>query len=85
MLIHGKRVFAIPTFRHTAIHPQPATRPLIDSAEGKIFMIKLQCIYQPPSESIGRLVNRFINPGEKINPVIQAYMLLLNLYIFRTW
>lgn len=85
MLIHGKHTFAIPTFKHMAIHPQPATRPLIDSAKVKIFMIKLQCLYQPLSERIGRFVDRFINPGEKIKPVIQAYMLLLNIYVFRTW
>jgi len=84
MFIHGKHIFAIPIFKHVAIHSQPATRPLIDSAKVKNFVIRLQCLYQPPSERIGGVVNRFINPGEKINPVIQAYMLLLNIYGFRT-
>lgn len=85
MLIHGKHIFAIPAFKHTAIHPQPAIRLLIDSAKAKIFLIELQCLYQLASETIGRLVNRFINPGEEIKPVIQAYVLLLNIYAFRTW
>lgn len=91
MLIHSKHIFAIfiaifaMTFKRTAIHPQGATRSPIDSAKVKSFMIKLQCLWPPPSERIGRLVNRFINPNVKINPVIQAYASLLNVYVFGRW
>lgn len=68
-----------------ALHPQPATKPLIESAKAKICTIKLWCFYQPPSKRVGRLVNRFINPGEKINPAVLTYMLLLNIYAIGTW
>lgn len=67
MLIHSKHIFAILTFKHIPIHPQWATRSPIYSAKIKSFIIKLQWLWPPPSERIGRLTNRFIITGVKIN------------------